>query len=186
MLKNKIFDLVKEKFEDVLREEINNRFEVFEVGLEENRNLQGYDGFIPFVDGFVCLSSVINSSYLIISGNAPNYLEKYINYVNNSAIEYSNENAEDNEELKDDIYMDYILDDCFYVECNFYFYDKDGKGDGINSLYFDYSIKDEYGKSLYLVDIKAIDEVCITNSEVSENNYIEIINNAVEKIKKFI
>lgn len=186
MLKDKIFDLVKEKFDDILKEELNNRFETFEVNLEEDRNLQGYDGFIPFVDGFMCLSSVINSSYLISSGNAPSYLEKYINHINDLAVEYSNENAEDTQEIKDGIYFDYILDYYFYVECNFYWYDKDGKGDGINSLYFDYSIKDEYGKSLYLVDIKAIDEICVTDSEVNEENYIEIVEKAIEKIKKFI
>ena len=186
MLKDKIFDLVKEKFEDVLKDEINNRFEPFEVNLEENRNLQGRDGFIPFVDGFICLSSVINSSDLIISRNTPSYLEKYINHIDNLAIECANEEARDNEELKDGIYFDYISDDYFYVEVNFYWYDKSGKGHGQDKIYFDYSIKNEYGKELYLVDIKAIDEICVTDSEVNEGNYIEIVEKAIEKIKKFI
>ena len=186
MLKDKIFDLVKEKFEDILKEELNNRFEAFEVSLEEDKNVQGRDGFIPFVDGFVCLSAVINSSYLISSGNTPNYLEKYINHIDDLAFEYSNENAEDTQEIKDEIYFDYISDDYFYLECNFYWYDKDGEGDGMDKIYFDYSIKNEYGKSLYLVDIKAIDNICVTDSDVNEGNYIEIINNAIEKIKKFI
>ena len=186
MLKDKIFDLVKEKFEDILKDEINNRFEAFEVNLEENRNLQGYDGFIPFVDGFICLSSVINSSDLIISGNTPSYLEKYINHINDLAIEYSNENAEDTQEVKDETYFDYISDDYFYIECNFYWYDKDGKGDGQDKIYFDYSIKNEYGKSLYLVDIKAIDEICVTDLEVDKGNYIEIVEKSIDKIKSFI
>ena len=36
--------------------------------------------------------------------------------------------------------MDYISDDYFYVECNFYWYDKNGEGNGINSLHFDYGV----------------------------------------------
>ena len=80
MLKDKIFNLVKEKFEDILKDEINNRFEPFEVNLEEDRDVQGRDGFIPFVNGFMCLSAVINSSDLISSGNTPDYLKKYINW----------------------------------------------------------------------------------------------------------
>ena len=82
--------------------------------------------------------------------------------------------------------MDYISDDYFYAECNFYFCDKNGKGNGQDKIYFDYSIKDEYGKELYLVGTKAIDEICVTDSEVNEENCIEIVNNAIEKIKKFI
>ena len=126
MLKDKIFDLVKEKFEDILKDEINNRFEPFEINLEEDRDVQGRDGFIPFVNGFMCLSAVINSSDLISSGNTPDYLKKYINHIDNMATEYANEEAGDNEEIKDEIYFDYISDDYFYVECNFYWYDKDG------------------------------------------------------------
>lgn len=186
MLKDKIFNLVKEKFKDILKDEINNRFEAFEVNLEEDKNVQGRDGFIPFVDGFICLSAVINSSYLISSGNTPKYLNAYINHIDNLAIEYSKEQAGDNKELRDDIYMDYISDDYFYVECNFYFYDKNGKGNGQDKIYFDYSIKNEYGKTLYLVDIKAIDNICVTDTDVNEGNYIEIVNSAIEKIKSFI
>ena len=186
MLKDKIFDLVKRKFEDILKEELEERFENFEGKIEINKNLEARDGFIPFVDGFICLSAVINSSYLITSGNAPSYLEKYINNIDNLAFEYSNENAENTQEIKDEIYFDYISDDYFYVECNFYWYDKNGEGDGVDKIYFDYSIKDEYGKILYLVDIKAIDEICVTDLEVDEENYIEVIEKAIEKIKRFI
>lgn len=57
---------------------------------------------------------------------------------------------------------------------------------GQDKIYFDYSIKDEYGKDLYLVDTKAIDEICVTDSNVTEENYIEVIENAIEKIKIFI
>ena len=56
----------------------------------------------------------------------------------------------------------------------------------IEKIYFDYSIKNEYGKELYLVDIKAIDEICVTDSEVNEGNYIKVVEKAIEKIEKFI
>jgi len=186
MLKDKIFGLVKEKFENELKEEIQNRFEAFEVNIEENKNVKSYDGFIAFVDGFICLSSVINSDMLISSGSTPKYLDAYINHIEKLAIEYSEENAEDTQEIKDDKYQDYLCDDYFIVEVNFYWYDKNGHGKGKNSLYFDYSIKNEYGKELYLVDQKAIDEICVTDIEVNEENYIEVVTSAIEKIIKAV
>lgn len=186
MLKDKIFTLVQEKFENELKEKLENTFENFEQNLEVNKKVESRDGFISFVDGNICLSSFISSSTLICSGSTPKYLESYINHIEKLAHEYASENSDNNEEIEGELYYDYISDDYFFVECNFYFYDKNEKGKGIDKIYFDYSIKDEYGKVLYLVNQKSIDEICVTDTEVNEENYIEVITNAIEKIIKFV
>ena len=184
MLKEKIFNLVNEKFEG-LQDTLKDRFENFEGNIEINKNLHGRDGFIPFVDGFICLSSFIYTSDLISSGNFPNYLNDYCNNLESLAYEYSIEQSEDLDE-RDEIYYNYLSDDFFYIEVNFYWYDKDGKGHGQDKIYFDYSIKNEYGKTLCKVDQKGIDDSCITDEIIDDTNYIEVIEKAINKIVKFI
>lgn len=186
MLKDKIFNLVNEKFENELKEKLQNTFECFESNIEQNKNVQSYDGFIAFVDGCICLSSPICTSSLITSGMYPSYLGEYVNHISNLAHEYSLEDSDDNQEIIDDKYFDYIQDDYFYIEVNFYWYDKDGKGHGQNKAYFDYSIKDEYGKTLYKVDQKAIDEACVSESNIYEGNYEQFVNDSINKIIEFI
>ena len=181
MLKDKIFNLVQEKFENELKEELEKRFENFEQNLEVNKNVESRDGFISFVDGNICLNSFISSDLLISSGNIPSYLKEYINNLDKLATEYMEENSE-----IEDSYYDYISDDYFFVECNFYWYDKDSKGHGVDKVYFDYSIKDEYGKLLYKVNHKELDEICITDTEVNEENYIEVVTSAIDKIIKAV
>lgn len=180
MLKEKIFNLVNEKFKD-LQEDLKNRFENFEGNIEINKNLQGRDGFIPFVDGFICLSSLIFTNDLISTGSRPSYLENYCNYIDNLAIEFEKDNSEN-----ENAYWEYLSDNYFYIEVNFYWYDKDGKGHGLDKIYFDYSIKNEYGRTLCKVNQKAIDDACITDEVIDESNYIEVIEKAIDKIVKFI
>ena len=184
MLKEKIYSLVSEKFED-LKEVFNERFENFEGNIEIVENLESRDGFIPFVDGFICLSSFICTSDLISSGNFPSYLADYCNNLENLAYDYSIEQTEDQDE-RDDYYYNYLGDDYFFVEVNFYWYDKNGHGDGQDKIYFDYSIKGEYGKVLYKVNQKAIDEACVTDEIIDNNNYKEVIEKAIDKIVNFI
>ena len=85
-----------------------------------------------------------------------------------------------------DFYPNNETEKLFYIEVNFYFYDKDGHGKGKDKVYFDYSIKNEYGKLLSLVNHKDLDELCVTDTEVNEINYIEIVNSAIDKIKKAV
>jgi hypothetical protein len=185
MLKDKIFSLVQEKFENEMNETLKGRFENFEANLEMNKNVQSCDGFIAFVDGFICLSSLIYTDSLINSGNTPKYLQAYINRIDELAREHAEENGEDEEE-RDDIYYNYIAEDVFYLEINFYFYDKDGHGKGKDKVYFDYSIKNEYGKLLNLVNHKELDEICATDTEINKENYMEVVTKAIEKIINFV
>lgn len=174
MLKNKIFLEVEKQFE-FLAEKLNNKYENSDFDIEKNENLKSYDGFIAFVDGYITISSDITTLNLIHSGLYPSYIEPYIEDTEQQASEYEKENSD-----IEDAFYEYLEEDYFIVEVNFYYYE-----DG--TIYFDYVIKDYYNKVLYKIDQENIDKNCITENIIpNEKNYKNIIKKAIEKIEKFI